>query len=113
VQPVLAGLVLRYAHEQQIGHHAVFAAARGRLDRHFVLVVMSSAPAEHTLPERRERRRVGGVNTQALDADRHGDTLSLPGTGIQPTIGCRDRAMSKGRGEQAAGLVHARSDRCP
>jgi hypothetical protein len=41
------------------------------LEAYFVIAVVRAAPAQHGLPERRERARIRTVNTGGLDTNRH------------------------------------------
>src|SRR6185312_10943908 len=71
VQPVLARLAVRNLQEQQVGDHAILRASLRRLQGHLVVLVEGTPPAQRGLPERRDLRRVTGIDAQALDANTH------------------------------------------
>jgi hypothetical protein len=75
VQPILDHLALGNPQEQQIRGDTILRASRRRLQDNLIIRLVRTPPAERRLPERRDSRRITGVNAQALDAYIHPATV--------------------------------------
>lgn len=79
MQPVLDYLLPGNSQEEQIRDNAVLRTALGRLQDNLVVRLEGAPPAERRLPERRDLRRITGVDTQALNAYIHTVTVASRG----------------------------------
>src|SRR5215475_14006679 len=75
MQPVLDDLAFGNFQEERVRGNAILGAPGGRLEDYPVVRLEGAPPAERRLPERRDLRRISGVDTQALNAYVHTETV--------------------------------------
>ena len=96
---------LGHAQEQQVRGDAVLGTARGRLEDDLVGLAEGAAPAERLLPEAGNPVGVGGVDADALYAQRHAGSLAQDAPRAQAIFG-RRRRFSPGRADDPARAVN-------